>query len=153
MDCLIDTNVLLRLAEPAHAMHAAAADAMIELRRRGYTFCVLPQNLIGFWNAATRPADKNGLGFSPAQAEAEVSRIESLLTLMNDTPAIYAEWRRLVVAHAVSGRQVHDARIAAAMRVHGIPHLLTFNGDDFKRYSGITAVVPDEVTQPQLPTP
>ncbi len=41
------------------------------------------------------------------------------------------------VAHSVRGVQVHDARLAAAMRVHGIPYILTFNGSDFERYSGI----------------
>jgi hypothetical protein len=42
----------------------------------------------------------------------------------------------------VSGVQVHDARIAAAMRVHGVTHLLTLNTGDFTRYPGITAVHP-----------
>jgi predicted nucleic acid-binding protein len=133
MGYLTDTNILLRSAEPAHPMCRQAAEAVKSLIAGGESVCVLAQNLIEFWNAATRPADKNGLGLSPAQAEAEVSRIESALTLLDDTPAIYHEWRRLVVAHGVSGRQVHDARIAAAMRVHGVTHLLTFNGDDFKR--------------------
>jgi hypothetical protein len=32
------------------------------------------------------------------------------------------------------------------MRVHGVTHLLTFNTQDFARYSGITAVHPRDVT-------
>ncbi len=31
------------------------------------------------------------------------------------------------------------------MKVYGITHLLTFNKDDFKRYPGITALLPSEV--------
>ena len=46
---------------------------------------------------------------------------------------MHAEWRRLVVAYGVSGAQVHDACLAAAMRVHGVTRLLTFNGADFAR--------------------
>jgi predicted nucleic acid-binding protein len=46
------------------------------------------------------------------------------------------------VSHNVSGVQVHDARLAAAMRVHGIERVLTFNERDFARYPDIQAVHP-----------
>lgn len=48
----------------------------------------------------------------------------------------------LVVAHAVSGVQVHGARLAAAMRVHGVTHLLTLNTSDFERYPGHRGCTP-----------
>jgi predicted nucleic acid-binding protein len=38
------------------------------------------------------------------------------------------------VTHEASGKASHDARLVAAMKVHGITHVLTFNVDDFKRY-------------------
>jgi predicted nucleic acid-binding protein len=42
----------------------------------------------------------------------------------------------------------------AAMQVHGISHLLTFNTGDFKRYPGITMVAPDEILNlPSTQTP
>jgi hypothetical protein len=50
-------------------------------------FC--PQNIAEFWNVATRPAEINGLGFSVDEALQEIVNIESLLTLLPDTPAIY----------------------------------------------------------------
>ena len=145
MDYLADTNILLRSAEPAHPMHPTAVRAVSTLLSRGERVCVLPQNLIEFWSVATRPANLNGLGFSPAQTETEVSRIEALLTMLPDSPAIYPEWRRLVVAHSVSGKQVHDARIVAAMNVHRITHLVSFNLDDFKRYPGLTLLDPSGI--------
>lgn len=57
---------------------------------------------------------------------------------------MYPEWRRLVVAHGVRGVQVHDARLAAAMRVHGVGRILTLNGADFARYAdeGVAVVHP-----------
>ena len=61
---------------------------------------------------------------------------------MLDPPAIYQEWERLVVQNAVIGVNVHDARLVAAMLVHGLTHILTFNTSDFARYSEITAVNP-----------
>ena len=146
MRYLADTNVLLRSAELAHPMHPDAVQAVKTLLSRGETVCVFPQNLIEFWNVATRDASKNGLGFTAVQTEAEVSRIEGLLVVVPDSPAIYPEWRRLVVAHSVLGKQVHDARIAAAMIAHGITHLLTFNTDDFKRFSSINAISPQDLS-------
>jgi predicted nucleic acid-binding protein len=80
-----------------------------------------------------------------SQAEAELARIERIFPLLPEVPEIYAEWRRLVVTHEVMGIQVHDARLVAAMRVHGISHILTFNTQDFRRYADITVVHPAEV--------
>ena len=39
--------------------------------------------------------------------------------------------------HAVSGKNVHDARMVAAMVVHGVESILTFNTQDFLRYGEI----------------
>jgi predicted nucleic acid-binding protein len=50
-----------------------------------------------------------------------------------------------VVAHSVAGVQVHDARLVAAMLVHGVLRLLTLNDRDFGRYSGISVVHPRDV--------
>ena len=100
------------------------------------------QNIAEFWNVATRPADRNGFGLTAADADQQVRTIEKGMALLADNEATYHEWRRLVVAHSVSGVKVHDARLAAAMKVHGVTHLLTLNPDDFKRYPHITAVHP-----------
>jgi predicted nucleic acid-binding protein len=74
-----------------------------------------------------------------------VFRLEAILTLIPDAPNIYQEWRNLVVAHAITGAQVYDARLVAAMTVHAIPSILTFNVDDFKRYPGIQVIHPRSV--------
>ena len=60
--------------------------------------------------------------------------------------------RRLVVAYSVVGVKVHDARLVAAMLVHGVTHLLTLNTNDFTRYSSITAVHPRTVTETMKPS-
>lgn len=49
---------------------------------------------------------------------------------------------KLLVSRGVSGVQVHDARLVAAMRVHGVKRILTFNDKDFVRYADIEAVHP-----------
>jgi predicted nucleic acid-binding protein len=91
----------------------------------------------------TRPAARNGFGLTPAEAEREVRVIEAGMSLLPDNEATYREWRKIVVQHSVSGVQVYDARLAAAMFVHGVKHLLTLNVMDFSRYSGLTPLHPN----------
>jgi len=145
MAYLADTNILLRSTQPTHAMHAEAVGAVEALLSRGEAVCIMPQNVVEFWGVATRPAEHNGLGLTPAEADQEVTRLQTILTLLPEIPAIYTEWRRIVVTHAVSGVQVHDARLVAAMQVHGLTHILTFNVADFRRYPVVTVVHPREV--------
>jgi len=80
-----------------------------------------------------------------AEAEREVQAIESGMSLLPDSEAVYREWRRIVVQYGVSGVQVHDARLAAAMYVHAVNHILTMNVTDFSRFKGLTAVHPDSI--------
>jgi len=65
------------------------------------------------------------------------------MTLLPDSERVYREWRRIVLDYGVSGAQVHDARLAATMIVHGIRHILTFNAADFRRYDDLIALHPD----------
>jgi predicted nucleic acid-binding protein len=126
-------------------MYGDAVNAIATLRERGEHLHIVPQNLIEFWNVYTRPLERNGLGHTAAEAEAEVNRLKAFFSLLLDTSAIYQEWERLVIVHAVIGVNVHDARLVAAMLVHGLTHILTFNISDFARYSEITAVHPTAI--------
>ena len=131
MAVLVDTNVLLRRTQPNHDHHQAAVESVAKLLERGETVLFTAQNVYEFWNVVTRPIASNGLGFSTAQARAEVEKIETVLTLLPDSPAAYPEWKRLVAKHGVQGVQVHDTRLVASMNVHGVRQLLTFNTGDF----------------------
>jgi predicted nucleic acid-binding protein len=51
----------------------------------------------------------------------------------------------MVVRLAVQGVSVHDARIVAAMRAHGVDHILTLNGADFSRFPGTTVLDPKAI--------
>jgi predicted nucleic acid-binding protein len=109
--------------------------------------------LYEFWVVATRPVAQNGLGLSASQAQAELTRLRGFCTLLDDTPAILPQWERLVAQHQVLGKNAHDARLVAAMLVHGVPRLLTFNAADFQRFSGITVMTPQQLLAPAPPTP
>jgi len=139
---LVDTNILIRLIQPHHPLSRVAGDAITLLRSQNRRLCLVPQNLIEFWTVATRPIEVNGLGLSTVAARFEIERLEQFFVLLQETPAIYATWKRLVFAYQVSGKLTYDARLVAAMQVHGLTSVLTFNTLDFRRYDGVEAVDP-----------
>ena len=49
------------------------------------------------------------------------------------------------MTHGVIGSRVYDARLVAAMTVHGVGRMLTFNAGDFVRY-GIEVIHPSVVS-------
>jgi predicted nucleic acid-binding protein len=145
---LVDVNVWLRDAQPSHAMHATASTALRALIASGAALHTVPQTMYEFWVVATRPAAVNGLGWTPAQADAEISRLQNTFTLLPETPDVYLQWRRLCAAYGVSGLPAHDARLVAAMKAHGLAHLLTFNTRHFRRFEAgenIAAIDPTTI--------
>jgi predicted nucleic acid-binding protein len=153
MTVLLDSNILLRLAQATHPMHATAQRAVTSLQRNGQRLHIVSQNVYEFWVVATRPIAVNGLGLTATETDAELTRLQSLFPLLHDLAGIFAEWHRLVVTHNVLGKNAHDARLVAAMVVHGITQLLTFNTGHFSRYPGITALDPATVTAPPAASP
>jgi len=142
---LLDSNILIRVAHRSDPLHGVVRAALRTLWQRGESLYYVSQNLVEFWNVSTRPPTaRGGLGLSVEETDRRARLIERIYTLVPDSPAVHAEWRRLIVAHGVSGVQVHDARLAAFMHVNGIPNLLTTNTVDFSRY-GISAVHPADV--------
>jgi predicted nucleic acid-binding protein len=133
---LLDTNVLVRLANAADALHAEASRAVVELHRRGGELHLTPPVSIEFRNVATRPAALNGLGLTTAEAEAQAAGFEAKFPLLAESPDIFPAWKALVGALGVIGKQVHDARLVAVCQVHRVTHLLTFNVSHFVRLAG-----------------
>ncbi len=145
MRVLVDTNILLRSAQPNHPLCSQATHAVSKLIRQNNSAFICSQIIAEFWNVATRPADRNGLGLSQEEVLREVSSIERFLTLLPDIPAIYPAWKEIVKEHKVQGVKVYDARLVAIMTVHAIDSVLTFNAADFKRYRNVTALSPDSL--------
>jgi predicted nucleic acid-binding protein len=139
---LLDTSTLLRTLQPLHPQRETARVAIIALTSRGHELHIVPQNLMELWVVATRPTSQNGLGLSIKEATSELMRLKSMFPLLPDTPAIYPVWESLVIQHQVSGKPAHDARLVAAMQVHGLTTILTFDKTGFSRYAGIEVVHP-----------
>jgi predicted nucleic acid-binding protein len=148
MNYLVDTNILTRLAEPGHVLHRQALDAVKRLVSEGHKLHAVPQNFYEFWVVCTRPTSVNGLGKTAAEASFDIASLKALFHWLDETADIYGVWEQLVASTPVLGKSAHDARFVAAMMVHGLSHLLTFNVQDFRPYFGITAVSPMDVLSP-----
>jgi predicted nucleic acid-binding protein len=139
---LFDTNILLRAIQLDSPFCVPARKAIKRYHRVGLDLCVTPQNVKEFWNACTRPTDKNGLGLSIAGTERNTQLLEKYFVVLPDSAAAYGIWRQLVSTYEVIGTKVHDAYLVATMKAHGITEIITFNTADFTRYSDIQAVDP-----------
>ena len=145
MKILLDSNVLLRWnirTAPQSQLVIRAVDLLLA---SGDLPCYTSQNLGEFWNVLTRPLDRNGFGLTPHEADGRARVIESQIPMLPDDPAVHLVWRKLLVTHAISGVQVHDARLVAAMNVHGVKRILTLNTREFARFPSIEAIHPEKV--------
>ena len=148
MRVLVDTNILLRIAQPTHPLFSEATHAVSKLLRQRDSVFFCSQNIAEFWNVATRPVGANGLGMTSQEVLREIDNIEKLLILLPDIPGVYPEWKRMVANHNVQGVKCYDARLVALMHVYSIDGILTFNVADFKRYLNVMALHPSSLLSP-----
>ena len=79
MRVLVDTNVLLRAVQTNHPLFAESTKAISALVRRDDSLFISPQNVVEFWNVATRPVAYNGFGLSADQVLNEIAGFEKSL--------------------------------------------------------------------------
>jgi predicted nucleic acid-binding protein len=122
--------------------------ALRGLVAQGVRLCFTSQTLGEFWNASTRPRDQNGFGLCTAETDRIATVIERDFEFLPDSRDVHDRWRRLLVMHEIKGVQVHDARLATSMYVHGVTQLLTVNVRDFKRFKGLHVSHPADAIHP-----
>jgi predicted nucleic acid-binding protein len=145
-DVFIDTNVLVYADQGKSPFHSSARRALLAHDRRGDELWINRQVVREYLAVVTRPSRT-----PPHQplmsAEGARSSVESLLQVFriaDDAAATTAQLLEILTQIPVAGRQVHDANIVATMLSNGIPTLLTFNLDDFRRFSAMIEIrVPD----------
>ena len=124
MKVLLDTNIIVRAAQPNLPAWPQIDQALSTLLATGATLCVVPQNIYEFWVVATRPAAQNGFGLTAQDTKTLVRDSIERLTLLRDERGIFDFWMSLVDTYSVIGKNAHDARLVAAMKRHSITNLL-----------------------------
>jgi hypothetical protein len=82
---LIDSNILLRWVQPSDPDYPTVTAAVASLIEQQAILCYTSQNVAEFWNARTRPVDRNGYGLSPAETDVRARAFESRLHLLPDS--------------------------------------------------------------------
>ena len=152
MKILVDANILLRMANQSDPEHARVVNAVLHLDGAGVEICLVSQTLYEFWVVATRPLAMNGLGLSADEARDSVKYLVQTYELFRDEARIFDLWQALVSAHAVKGKNAHDARYVAAMICHGLTHFLTLNTADFHRFNVVRVLSPHDILAGVMPT-
>jgi predicted nucleic acid-binding protein len=88
MRWLLDTNVLLRLADVDTPQHVMAEAAIERLVARAESVFVCMQVLVEFWAVATRPESANGLGWSTSTTVEAIRTLRDQFPLLNETPEV-----------------------------------------------------------------
>ena len=143
-------DILLHLADMAHAQHSLARTAVGILDAKSHELVLVPQVLYERWVVATRPREVNGLGLDSTRVDQMISEWIELFSLLRDKRQIFQLWHELALKHDVRGKNAHDARLVAAMLRHGVTEILTFNTTDFVRYAGIRCFSPADVIAGQV---
>jgi len=144
--CLLDSNILLRISKLDDPQNIVINHALHTLVGQGVRLCYTSQTLGEFWNASTRPLEKNGFGLSVADTDRLARVIERDFEFLPDSREVHIRWRSLLFEHNIQGVQVHDSRLAASMYVHRVGQLLTLNVRDFRRFDGLRIVHPSELS-------
>lgn len=90
MVSLVDTNILLRLRQPADLDYHTIRTALRLLRARRHDLVTTAQNIAEFWNVSTRPVTaRGGYALSVAVTDRRLRALERIFRILADTPAAY----------------------------------------------------------------
>lgn len=138
----LDTNVLLRLANPLDSDHPLVQGYVDRCLDSGAELRILPQNLYEFWVVATRPVANNGLGLSTDECDQVLRSLEEMFPCLVDPSDLPDVWRKLVKEHGCRGKVAHDARLVAGYVGCQIRQIVTLNSLDFRRFEEIQTLDP-----------
>lgn len=135
----IDTNVLVYVSRPTAPEHSTAVAALAETEASGCAVWLSPQVLREYLAVVTRP-QATAPALRMAAAIADIRQFRAAFAVTEEGPMVLERLLLLLQTHPGAGRQVHDANIVAAMSVHGIGRLMTFNAGDFRRFADVIEV-------------
>ena len=138
----VDTNILI-YAHREDSPHYPAALRCVEKLAEGSASWAIPWPCVHeFISIVTRPRIYN----PPTPLVQALAQIEAWLespglTLLSESEQHWSDLRSLAVAGHVTGARIHDARIAAICRQHGVRELWSADRD-FSRFAGLKVVNP-----------
>ena len=138
----VDTNILVYAHREDSPFHKAAFERVAELAEGPASWAVPWPCLHEFLAIVTHPriyAPPTPLGRALDQVEAWLE--SPTLVLLTESHTHWSSLRALLIGGRVAGAQIHDGRVAALCRQHGVRELWSADRD-FGRFAGIAVVNP-----------
>ena len=138
----VDTNILIYAHRRESLFYEVASKRLIELSQGAATWAIPWPCLHEFLCVVTHPR----VYAPPTPIEGALDQIDAWfespsLVLLVESPSYWSTLRALLVESAVTGPKVHDARIMALCRQHGVRELWSADRD-FSRFAGVKVVNP-----------
>jgi uncharacterized protein len=136
----VDTNILVHAHREDSPFHAAAFRRVRQLAEGPATWAVPWPCLHEFLSIVTHPRIYAPPTSLPRALDQVDAWLESpSLALLTEAPAYWPILRSLLARGQVAGPQVHDARVAALCRQHGVRELWSADRD-FNRFPGLSVI-------------
>lgn len=138
----VDTNILVYAHREDSPFHDAAFRCVAGLAEGPSSWAIPWPCLHEFFAIVTHPRIYD----PPTPLDQALDQIDvwlkaPMLTLLTETETHWPVLRGLIVGGRIVGPTVHDGRIAALCRQHGVRALWTADRD-FSRFAGLTVVNP-----------
>jgi uncharacterized protein len=138
----VDTNVLVYAHREDAAFHETASARIAELAEGTVTWAIPWPCIHEFLNVVTHPRIYTVPTPLPRALEQVDIWLESpTLVLLAETAAHWPTLRAMLLASHVFGPRIHDGRVAALCRQHGVRELWT-EDRDFSRFGTVPTVNP-----------
>jgi len=138
----VDTNILVYAHREDSPWHEAAYTRLSQLAEGRSAWAIAWPCLHEFLAIVTHPHIYDPpTPLEPAIAQAEAWLEAPGLVLLAEADNYWVELRAAVLSGRVAGPQVHDARVAALCRLHGVDELWSADRD-FGRYPGLKVTNP-----------
>lgn len=133
----VDTNILVYAHREDSPWHESAYARLAELAEGRGAWAIPWPCVHEFLAIVTHPRIYD----PPSTLEIALAQVDAWreapgLILLAETGGYWPELRAAIAAAFVMGPQIHDARIAALCRVHGVQELWTLDRD-FGRFPGL----------------
>lgn len=136
----IDTNILIYATTKQSPFHMKALQAIKNYMQNGSDLWISTQVIREYLVVLSRQIFPNPL--SIYQLSQDIQYFHKNFYIADDNQKITQELLQLIIAHSVTGKQIHDANIVATMIANNITHIFTHNVKDFSRYSKKINIIP-----------
>ena len=134
---LLDTNVLVYAVNADAPQHSSCQAVVQAAFDRQILAALVPQILLEFLAIVTHPR----IYAPPTNLAAAIDQVDAWLespslTLLAESEGYWRELKSMMRDGRIAGPHVHDARVAALCRLHGVRELWTADRD-FSRFRGL----------------